>query len=144
MLKEFKAFAMRGNVIDLAVGVIIGASFGKIVTSLVEDILMPPLGMVLGRVNFADLFLNLSGTPYPSLTAAKAAGAPIIAYGSFLNTMINFLIVAFALFLVIKQINRLQTATPETAPATKACPLCTSSIPVAARRCPFCTADLPA
>jgi large conductance mechanosensitive channel len=143
MLKEFKEFAMRGNVVDLAVGIIIGAAFGKIVTSLVEDLLMPPLGMVLGKVNFADLFLNLSGTPYPSLSAAKAAGAPVIGYGAFLNTIINFLIVAFALFLVIKQMNRLRAASEAPAtPTTKECPMCASAIPLQAKRCPMCTSEL--
>lgn len=118
MLKEFKAFAMRGNVIDLAVGVIMGASFGKIVSSLTNDVLMPPLGLLLGKVNFSNLYLNISGTDYPSLEAAKAAGAATINYGIFLNTVIDFTLVAFAIFLLIKQINRFAVKpAPEAAPA---------------------------
>jgi large conductance mechanosensitive channel len=118
MLKEFKEFAMRGNVIDLAVGVIMGASFGKIVSSLTNDVLMPPLGLLLGKVNFSNLYLNISGTDYPSLEAAKAAGAATINYGIFLNTVIDFTLVAFAIFLLIKQINRFAVKpAPEAAPA---------------------------
>jgi large conductance mechanosensitive channel len=108
-LNEFREFAMRGNVVDLAVGIIIGAAFGKIVTSLVEDVIMPPIGLILGQVDFSDLFLDLSGGDFASLAAAKTAGAPVIAYGSFINTCINFIIVAFAVFILIKQINRLKT-----------------------------------
>lgn len=115
MLKEFKEFAMKGSVLDLAIGVIIGAAFGKIVTSLVEDVLMPPIGMLLGKLDFASLFINLSGTAYPSLDAAKKAGAPVIAYGNFLNTVINFLIVSFVIFLVVKAVNRARRQ-EETAP----------------------------
>jgi len=116
MLKEFKEFAMRGNVLDMAVGVVIGAAFGKIVTSFVADVLMPPIGLLLGKVDFSDLYVNLSGTDYPSLAAARAAGAATLNYGTFLNTVIDFLIVAFAIFLLIKQVNRLFKK-PEAAPA---------------------------
>ena len=141
MLKEFKAFAMRGNVMDLAVGVIIGAAFGAVVTSLVGDIIMPPIGMVMGNVDFKDLFLALDGVAYKSLTDAKAAGAPVIAYGNFINTIVNFLIVAFAIFLLVKQMNRFSKPAP--APATtKDCPYCSMSIPIKAVRCPQCTSDL--
>ena len=130
MWKEFKAFAMRGNVIDMAVGIIIGAAFGKIVTSLVGDILMPPFGLLLGGVDFSSLYLNLSGQAYPSLEAAKAAGAATINYGVFLNALINFVIVAFAVFLLIKGLSKMkrqETASPA-APTTKVCPFCCSSI----------------
>jgi large conductance mechanosensitive channel len=116
MLREFRTFALRGNVVDLAVGLIIGAAFGAIVTSLVNDILMPPIGLALGGVNFADLFVSLNGKPYPSLVAARAAGAPVIAYGLFFNTIINFAIVAFAMFLVVRQVNRLMPPEPPPAP----------------------------
>jgi large conductance mechanosensitive channel len=146
MLKEFRAFAMRGNVIDLAVGVIIGAAFGKIVTSMVNDIVMPPIGLLLGNVDFSGLYLNLSGKTYESLAAAKTAGAATINYGAFLNTVIDFTLVAFAIFLVIKQVNKLQALTekplPEGAPTTKECPRCLSTIPVKAKRCAHCTSDL--
>ena len=145
MLKEFREFAARGNVIDLAVGVIIGAAFGKIVTSAVNDLIMPPIGQVLGGVDFADLFVPLDGGTYPSLEAAKAAAAPVIAYGQFINTIIEFLIVAFAVFLMVRQINRLKTPAP-TAPSDDArdCPFCVSRIPKKATRCPQCTATVPA
>jgi len=144
MLKEFKAFAMRGNVLDMAVGVIIGGAFGKIVTSLVNDIIMPPIGLVLGKVDFGNLYLNLSGASYASLAEAKAAGAATINYGLFLNTVLDFLIVAFALFLVIRQVNRLaaKPAPVPAAPTTKECPFCYSNIPVKATRCPHCTSEL--
>jgi large conductance mechanosensitive channel len=143
MLKEFKEFAMKGNVLDMAVGIIIGAAFGKIITSLVTDILMPPLGLVLGKVDFSNLFLNISGTPYPSLAAAKAAGAATINYGMFLNSIIDFLIVAFAIFLLVRQVNRWTTKpAPAAAPATKDCPYCATKIPVNATRCPNCTSEL--
>ena len=138
MLSEFKQFVMRGNVVDLAIGVIIGAAFGKIVASFVEDVLMPPIGLALGKVDFSNLFINLSGQDYPSVAVAKAAGAATLNYGIFLNHIINFLIIAFAIFLLIKQINRMQ----EPAPATKDCPYCFSSIPLKATRCPHCTSDL--
>lgn len=141
MFKEFKEFAMRGNVIDLAIGVIIGAAFGAIVTSLVNDIIMPPIGLALGNVDFSDLFISLNGTAYPSLVVAKTAGAPVIAYGAFLNTVLNFLIVAFAIFIVVKQINRFQKPTPA-APSSKECPHCANSVPAKANRCGFCTSDL--
>ena len=144
MLKEFRDFAMRGNVIDMAVGIIIGAAFGGIVTSLVNDVVMPPIGLVVGAVDFSDLFINLSGTDYPSLAAAKEAGAPVIAYGAFLNTVINFLIIAFVIFLLIKQINRLKRPAPAAAPTTKDCPRCATAIPLKATRCPNCTSELAA
>jgi large conductance mechanosensitive channel len=143
MVKEFKAFLMRGNVVDLAVAVVIGAAFGAIVTSFVNDLLMPPIGLALGRVNFSDLFINLSGQNYPSVAAAKAAGAPTINYGIFLNTVINFIIVAFAIFLVVKAVNRLtEKPAPAAAPTTKECQFCAMSIPIKARRCPHCTSEV--
>jgi large conductance mechanosensitive channel len=143
MLKEFKAFLMRGNVVDLAVAVVIGAAFGKIVTSFVSDILMPPIGLVLGRVDFTNLFLSLTGQPYPSVAAAKAAGAPTLNYGIFLNTVVDFVIVAFAIFLVVKAVNRLvpKEGAPPPVPMRE-CPLCSLSIPVKARRCPHCTSEV--
>jgi large conductance mechanosensitive channel len=141
MLKEFKAFVMRGNVLDLAVAVIMGASFGAIVTSLVNDVLMPPIGLILGKVDFKDLFFSLNGHPYPNLAAAKAAGAPTIAYGQFLNTIINFLIVAGVIFAVVRTANRLHRRRAA-APTTKPCPYCISTIPIAATRCPNCTSQL--
>src|SRR4030081_2078645 len=140
MLKEFKEFAIRGNVIDLAIAVIIGAAFGAIVTSLINDVLMPPLGLALGHVDFKDLFYSLNGQTYPSLTAAKAAGAPVIAYGQFINTITNFLVIAFVVFMIVKQANRFKKPAP--APATEECPYCVSPIPVKAVRCPQCTSDL--
>ncbi len=142
MLKEFREFIMRGNVLDLAVGIIIGGAFGKIVSSFVADILMPPLGLLLGKVNFSDLFINLSGTDYPSVAAAKAAGAPTLNYGLFINSVVDFLIVAFAIYLMISQINRLKKKPEEAPPATKECPLCISTVPAKAIRCPHCTSDL--
>jgi large conductance mechanosensitive channel len=141
MLSEFKAFLMRGNVVDLAVAVVIGAAFGAIVTSFVNDILMPPIGLALGRVNFADLFVSLSGQSYPTLAAAKAAGAPTLNYGAFLNTIINFVIIGFVVFLLVRQVNRL-TAGPAAAPTTKECAFCASMIPIKAKRCPHCTSEL--
>jgi large conductance mechanosensitive channel len=143
MFKEFKEFAMKGSVLDLAIGILIGAAFGKIVTSFVNDILMPPLGLLLGKMDFANLFLSLNGQSYPSLVAAKAAGAPTLNYGVFLNTVIDFLIVAFAIFLLVRQVNRLRRQ-PEVAPTTKECPYCASAIPIKAIRCPQCTSDLTA
>jgi large conductance mechanosensitive channel len=139
MIKEFKEFAMRGNVLDMAVGIIIGAAFGKIVTSLVNDILIPPIGLVLGKLDFSNLFVNLSGKPFQSLAEAKAAGAATINYGIFLNNIIDFLIVAFAIFLIIKQVNRLKRKEEIKAPDTKDCPFCYSKIAVKAVRCPNCT-----
>ena len=143
MFKEFKTFAMRGNVIDLAVGVIIGAAFGKVVSSLVDDLIMPPIGLALGHVNFSDLFISLNGTRYDTLAAAKAAAAPTINYGLFLNTIINFLIVAFAVFLLVQQVNRWgEKPAPAAAPTTRDCPQCAMPIPLAAKRCPHCTTQL--
>jgi large conductance mechanosensitive channel len=145
MLKEFKAFAMRGNVVDMAVGIIIGAAFGKIVTSFVGDVLMPPIGLLLGKVDFTNLFFTLSGQSEPTLDAAKKAGAVTLNYGLFVNTIIDFVIVAVVIFLLVRQMNRLQTPAPAPAPpATRECPLCLSTIPLKARRCPQCTADLTA
>ena len=138
MLKEFKEFAMRGNVLDLAIGVILGAAFGKIVASLVDDILMPPIGRLLGSVDFSQLFINLSGTHYDSLKAAKDAGAATLNYGNFINTIINFLIVAFSIFLLVRTVNRWMPKPP--APVTtKDCPQCAMAIPVAAKKCGHCT-----
>jgi large conductance mechanosensitive channel len=142
MLKEFKEFAMKGNVLDMAIGVIIGGAFGKIVTSLVSDVLMPPLGLVLGKVDFSSLFLNLSGTPQPSLAAAKAAGAPTINYGVFLQTVLDFIIIAFVIFMLVKQVNRLKTPAAPAAPTTKDCPLCLSTIPIKATKCAHCTSPV--
>lgn len=143
MFKEFKEFAMRGSVLDLAVGVIIGAAFGKIVSSLVEDVIMPPIGRLLGHVDFSGLFINLGDKSYETLATAKAAGAPTLNYGIFLNTVINFLIVAFAVFLVVQQVNRWtrKPAAPAV-PTTKDCPQCAMTIPIAAKRCGHCTAQL--
>jgi large conductance mechanosensitive channel len=138
VLKEFKEFAMRGNVLDLAIGVILGAAFGKIVASLVDDILMPPIGRLLGSVDFSQLFINLSGTHYDSLKAAKDAGAATLNYGNFINTIINFLIVAFSIFLLVRTVNRWMPKPP--APVTtKDCPQCAMAIPVAAKKCGHCT-----
>ena len=143
VLKEFREFASRGNVIDLAVGVIIGGAFGKIVTSIVDDLLMPPIGLLLGQVDFRDLFVSLNGQVYPTLAAAKAASAPTLNYGQFVNTVIQFLIVAFAVFMLVRQINRLKTPVPSPpAPDAKDCPYCISRIPVKATRCPQCTSEL--
>jgi large conductance mechanosensitive channel len=142
MLKDFKEFVMRGNVLDLAVAVIIGAAFGAIVTSMVNDIVMPPIGLVLGHVDFKDLFISLNGQSYPTLAAAKAAAAPVIAYGQFLNTVINFLIVAFVIFLTVRQASKLQKKPAPAAPTTKDCQFCRTPIPIAATRCPNCTSQL--
>lgn len=142
MLKEFKAFAMRGNVLDMAIGIIIGAAFGKIVTSLVGDVLMPPIGLVLGKVDFSSLFLNISGKSYSTLAEAKAAGAATINYGLFLNNIIDFLIVAFVIFLLVRQINRWNKPAPAAAPTTKDCPYCATAIPLKATRCPNCTSEI--
>ena len=141
MIEEFKKFIMRGNVIDMATGVIVGAAFGKIVSSFTSDILMPPLGLLLGKVDFSNLYINLSGTEYESINAAKEAGAPVIAYGSFLNTCLDFLIIAFAIFLLIQQVNRLM---PKAAPAPdpRKCPHCKEVIADDATRCPHCTSEL--
>jgi large conductance mechanosensitive channel len=144
MLKEFREFALKGNVIDMAIGVIIGAAFGKIVSSIVSDILMPPIGLLMGKVDFASLFITLSGGPYPSLTAAKAAGAPTINYGVFLQTILDFVIVAFVVFLLVKQVNwlRRQPQVSPAPPTTKDCPHCLSSIPIKATRCAHCTSEV--
>jgi large conductance mechanosensitive channel len=144
MWQEFKAFVLRGNVIDLAVGIIIGAAFSGIINSLVKDILMPPVGLLMGGVDFSNLFFALNGQAYPSLAAAQEAGAPTINYGLFLNTIINFLIVALAMFILIKQVNRLMRAKPkpEETPTTKDCPFCMSTIHIKATRCPECTSEL--
>jgi large conductance mechanosensitive channel len=141
MWKDFKQFAMRGNVLDMAIGFIVGAAFGKIVTSLVNDIVMPPLGLILGKVDFSNLFLNLSEKSYSSLAAAKAAGAATINYGVFLNNIIDFLIVAFAVFLLVRQVNRWTKPAPA-ALTTKRCPFCATDIPIDAKRCPHCTSEL--
>lgn len=144
MWKEFKEFAVKGNAIDLAVGVIIGAAFGKIVTSVVDDLLMPPLGMVLGNLNFADHYIPLSNkiTPGMSLDAAKKAGLPVFAYGNFITVVINFLIVAVCIFLMVRALNRMKRPNPDAKPVVKDCPACTMSIPIKAARCPHCTTDL--
>jgi len=146
MLNEFKKFIMRGNVVDLAVGVIIGGAFGKIVTSLVNDVIMPPIGLLLQGVNFADLFVSLNGQKYASLAAAQAAGAPTLNYGTFINNIIDFLIVAVVIFLVVKGVNtlaeRLSHPAPAAEPTTKDCPRCFTSIPIKATRCPNCTSEL--
>jgi large conductance mechanosensitive channel len=142
MLKEFRDFAMRGNVIDLAVGVIIGGAFGKIITSFVDDVLMPPIGLLLGRVDFNNLFISLNGQSYKTVAEAQTAGAPTLNYGLFLNATIDFLIVAFVIFLFIRTLNRLQKPAPAPAPITKDCPYCFSAIPIKATRCPQCTSEL--
>ena len=142
MLKEFKSFAMQGNVMDMAVGIIIGAAFGKIISSLVGDVLMPPLGLLIGNVDFSNLFINLSGPHYATLAEAKAAGAPVMSYGVFLNAVVDFVIVAFVIFLLVKQLNRLKTEPPPAAPNTRECPYCLSAIPLKATRCAHCTAEL--
>jgi large conductance mechanosensitive channel len=144
MLKEFKQFAMRGSVIDLAVGVVIGAAFGKIVSSLVDDIIMPPLGRLVGHVDFSNLFITLADAHYNTLADAKKAGVPTLNYGLFLNNVINFLIIAIAIFIVVQQVNR-WSKKPEAAaaaPSTKECPQCTMGIPIGAKRCPHCTTQL--
>ena len=133
---------MRGNVLDMAVGIIIGAAFGQIVTSFVQDVLMPPIGRLLGHVDFSNLFVNLSGTRYPTIAAAKAAGAATLNYGLFLNTIINFLIVAFAVFLLVRQVNRLAPKPAPAPAATRDCPYCLTAIPLKATRCAHCTSEL--
>jgi len=142
MLKEFKDFVMRGNVVDLAVAVILAGAFGKIVTSFVNDILMPPVGLLLGGVNFTDLYISLNGQTYPSLAVAQAAGAPTINYGIFLTTIIDFLIVAFVIFLIVRTLNRLKQAPAPAETTTKECPHCFTTIPLKATRCPNCTSEL--
>jgi len=145
MMSDFKQFAMRGNVVDLAVGFVLGAAFGKITTSLVSDVIMPPIGLILGKVDFSSLYVNLSERQFATLAAAKTAGAPIIAYGTFISTIIDFVIVAFAMFLLVQQMNRFAPP-PAAAPAPpeKDCPYCLSKIPLAATKCAHCTADLKA
>ena len=146
MFQEFKKFAMRGNVVDMAVGIIIGAAFSAIVKSLVDDVLMPPIGLILGNVDFSELFLTLKAGkvagPYATLAAAKSAGAVTINYGVFINAIISFLIVAFAVFILIKQINRLKPKEEAAAPTTQDCPYCLSAVPIGASRCAFCTSEL--
>lgn len=146
MLNEFKQFIMRGNILDLAIGVIMGTSFGAIVTSLVNDLIMPPIGKLTGNVDFKDLFLSLNGKHYPTLAAAKAAAAPTVNYGLFFNTVLNFVIVAFVVFLLIKQINRLtgRGGAAHAAASIKECRYCASTIPMRATRCPHCTSELEA
>jgi large conductance mechanosensitive channel len=139
MLDEFKKFAMRGNVVDMAVGIVIGAAFGKIVSSFVGDILMPPIGKLMGNVDFSNLFINLGEGSYETLSAAQAAGAATLNYGVFINTVLDFTIVAFAIFMVVKGMNNLKEEEPPRAPDTKACPECLSDIPIAAKRCKFCS-----
>ena len=142
IIKEFKEFISKGNVMDLAVGVIIGGAFGKIVTSLVNDVIMPIIGILTGGINFADRFINLSGTEYATIAAAEEAGAAILKYGAFIQNIIDFLIIAFVIFIVIKQINRFKRE-EEPAPATtKECPFCKSEVPLEATRCPHCTSEL--
>jgi large conductance mechanosensitive channel len=142
MLKEFKEFIMRGSVLDLAIGVIIGGAFGKIISSLVTDVLMPPIGMLLGKVDFSNLFLNLSGGNYASLADAQAAGAATLNYGLFINNIINFLIIALVIYMIVKQVNRLQKPQPAAEPTSKECQFCKTSIPIKATRCPHCTSQL--
>ena len=144
MLKEFKEFAMKGNVLDMAVGIIIGAAFGKIITSFVSDVLMPPLGKLLGNMDFSGLFINLSDQEFATLAEAKEAGAATINYGIFFNTIIDFIIVAFAIFLLIRQVNKMKRQPPPAPPNTKDCPFCVSSVPIKASKCPNCTSELPA
>lgn len=142
MFKEFRDFAVRGNVIDLAIGVIIGAAFGKITTSLVNDVIMPAVGVLLGRVDFSNFFFALNGAHYDNLKDARDAGAPVVAYGMFINTILDFAIVAFAVFLLVKQVNRMKGRQPDPTPTEKECPACASNIPIKATKCKFCTADL--
>ena len=142
MISEFKKFIMRGNVLDLAIGVIIGAAFGKIVTSLVDDVLMPVIGLAAGKLDFSNHFISLNGQDYPTLAAAKAAAAPTLNYGLFINAVIQFLIVAFVIFLIVKQVNRLMPPPPPPPESTKDCPQCFTKIPIPAKRCPACTSAL--
>ena len=144
MLKEFREFAMKGNVVDMAIGVIIGGAFGKIVSSLVNDVLMPPIGRLMGNLDFSNLFFALDGGAYASLKAAKDAGAPTINYGMFVNTVLDFVIVAFVIFMVVKQMNRLKKEEPAAAPTTRECPRCLSGMALKATRCPHCTSEVKA
>ncbi len=142
MFKEFKEFAMKGNVLDMAIGIIIGAAFGKIVSSFVSDILMPPISLLMGNIDLGSKFFDLTGQNFPTLKAAKDAGAATLNYGIFINTIIDFLIVAFVIFLLVRQVNKLKRPQPAAAATTKDCPFCASSIPLAAKRCPHCTSQL--
>jgi large conductance mechanosensitive channel len=145
VLKEFREFAMRGNMVDMAVGIVIGAAFGRIVSSLVKDVIMPPVGLLLGNADFSELYLNLGGGTYESLAAAQEAGAATLNYGMFINTLVDFFIVAFAIFVVVKATNaakRKQEPGPAPAPSTKDCPECLSKVPIGASRCAYCTASL--
>ncbi len=142
MIKEFKEFVMKGNVLDMAVGIIIGAAFGSVVTSFVNDVLMPPIGLLLGNVDFSNLFINLSGKTFETISEAKKAGAATLNYGLFLNTAINFLIVGFAVFLMVKQVNRLKRTEPAPAATRRDCPFCYTAIPIKATRCPNCTSEI--
>jgi large conductance mechanosensitive channel len=140
MFKEFKEFALKGNVIDLAIGIIIGAAFNKVVQSLVNDIIMPPVGMLMGKMDFSAMFVNLSGKQFETLAEAKKAGAATLNYGLFINTMVDFSIMAFVVFIMVRQINRLKREEPAApAPETKECPFCLSTVPLAATRCAHCT-----
>lgn len=142
MFKEFKQFIMKGNVMDMAVGIIIGVAFGKIVTSFVQDVIMPPIGLLLGKVDFSNLFISLSGESYPTLAAAKQAGAPTVNYGLFTNTVLDFLVVAFAVFVIVRWTNRLRRNEMEAAVEMQECAYCLSSIPLRATRCPHCTSQI--
>jgi large conductance mechanosensitive channel len=144
MFKEFKEFAMKGNVLDMAVGIVIGAAFGGIVTSFVGDVMMPVIGRLIGHADFSNLFVSLNGQHYDTLAAAKLASAPVLSYGLFINTVVNFLIVAFAIFLLVRAVNRMRKTEPAAAPTTRDCPRCLSSVPLKATRCAFCTSDLSA
>lgn len=142
IISEFKEFAMKGNVLDMAVGIIIGAAFGGIVSSLVKDVIMPPIGMIMGGINFADMFVALDGRSYETLAAAQAAAAPTINYGVFINSIINFIIVALAIFMLIRQVNAAKKKPAPPEPNSKECPFCKESIPKLAVKCPHCTSDL--
>lgn len=143
MLKAFKEFAMRGSVVDLAVGVIIGAAFGKVISSAVDDIIMPPIGLLIGKVDFSNLFVNLGEARYPTIAAAKAAGQPTLNYGVFITNIINFLIIAFCVFLIVQLFHKyLMKPAPAPPPAVKDCPQCAMSIPIAAKKCGHCTSQL--
>jgi large conductance mechanosensitive channel len=142
IISEFKEFAMKGNVLDMAIGIVIGAAFGTVVNSLVKDIIMPPIGLLIGKEDFASLFISLNGVHYNTLAAAQAAGAPTINYGTFINTVISFLIVAFVIFLLLRKVNAMRSKPTPTAPNTKDCPYCKENISMTAVRCPHCTSDL--
>jgi large conductance mechanosensitive channel len=144
LISEFKEFAVKGSVLDVAIGIIIGASFGNVVNSLVKDVIMPPIGLLLGKVDFINLFVSLNGVHYETLAVAQTAGAPAINYGTFINTVISFLIVAFVIFLLVRQVNAMRSKPMPLALTTKDCPYCKENIPLAAVRCPHCTSDLKA